>query len=79
MFLHQITLTKLHVNNVKKIYVCQTTDSSSDFNDEILELRLQLENERQLRLQAEAEIQAKCSGFSTSDSGSAEVRIIIVP
>ena len=53
------------------------TDSSKDFSDEILELKLQLENERQLRLQAETELQAKSSGFSNGNIGSAEVRNIL--
>ena len=45
------------------------TDSSKDFSDEILELKLQLENERQLRLQAETELQANSSGFSNGNIG----------
>ena len=71
-------VTKLNVDNGKK-NVWQTIDLSKDFSDEILELKLRLENERQLRLQAEAELQAKCSGLSNGNSGSAEVKIIIVP
>ena len=39
------------------------TDSSKDFSDEILELKLQLENERQLRLQAETELAQRCPYF----------------